>query len=153
MSEAAVPQPDLVEEPFAYRRELSFTVYGDPKPQGSPQHRFVPNLGRSIAHEKPSLKEWRRRVAMGAQAHVDSVLFDGAVELELTFLILRPKSAPKKRRYPTTQPDYDKLARSIGDALEKVLYRNDSQIVDAHVRKRYTLGAPGVHVVLREIAG
>jgi len=49
----------------------------------------------------------------------------------------RPKSKPKKVLYPTGKPDWDNLGKLICDALNELLWRDDSVIVDGAVRKRY----------------
>jgi Holliday junction resolvase RusA-like endonuclease len=57
---------------------------------------------------------------------------------------VRPKShygkkgLNKKGRetpFPTMQPDCLKIARAIEDALTKVIYRDDAQIVQEYIRK------------------
>ncbi|MBR6873063.1 MAG: RusA family crossover junction endodeoxyribonuclease [Ruminococcus sp.] len=56
-----------------------------------------------------------------------------------------PESAPKyikeKMRRgeirPTVKPDYDNVAKLIGDGLNKVAYYDDKSIIDAHVCKFY----------------
>jgi Holliday junction resolvase RusA-like endonuclease len=56
-----------------------------------------------------------------------------------------PASWPKKRRAaalagtarPTTKPDADNLLKIL-DALNQVVWRDDSQIVDGFVRKLYS---------------
>ena len=52
--------------------------------------------------------------------------------------------------FPTARPDLLKLARAVEDAIQSVVYRNDSQIVDEVLHKRY--GEPArVEVVLVEL--
>jgi Holliday junction resolvase RusA-like endonuclease len=67
----------------------------------------------------------------------------GPVELEVDFWIVRPKSASRTVDVrPTTRGggDWDKLARAIGDSLvDAGAIRDDSQIVEATVRKFYAV--------------
>ena len=71
---------------------------------------------------------------------------EGPVSLALNFVLLRPASVSRtKRPYPTVKPDASKLLRAVEDALTGVVYRDDSQIVDLTVTKRFGL-APGVEV-------
>jgi Holliday junction resolvase RusA-like endonuclease len=51
---------------------------------------------------------------------------------------------------PTKKPDVDNIAKSIQDALNKVLYRDDSQIVLLIVGKRYA-DVPRVEVSITKI--
>jgi len=132
-------------------REIRFTVFGEAKPQGSQEHRFVPSLGRTVAHEKRTLLDWRKQVAQVAGARAGGSIIEGPVAVEITFFRLRPKSAPKRVQLPATAPDIDKLARGILDAIQKgVLIRDDSQVVDLVARKRFGAVA-GVDVVVREL--
>lgn len=57
-----------------------------------------------------------------------------------------PKSAPKSKRIamkhndirPIKKPDVDNIVKIIGDALNKLAYRDDSQIVSTTITKKYT---------------
>jgi Holliday junction resolvase RusA-like endonuclease len=42
--------------------------------------------------------------------------------------------------YPTTKPDSLKLARGAEDSLTGIIYRDDAQVIDLNVKKRY--GSP-----------
>jgi Holliday junction resolvase RusA-like endonuclease len=56
-----------------------------------------------------------------------------------------PKSASKKMREemlagrirPTKRPDWDNIGKIISDSLNEIAYKDDSQVVDAHVKKFY----------------
>lgn len=75
----------------------------------------------------------------------------------MTFYLVRPKSVPLSRVYPSVKPDGDKLERAVFDALTIArVWRDDGRCVDGHWRKRYTPHVdhrgdqmPGVTVVLR----
>ena len=57
-----------------------------------------------------------------------------------------PTSASKKKQdemrrgilLPTKKPDVDNVAKSILDALNKIAYRDDKQIIHLEVTKRYS---------------
>lgn len=111
-------------------------------------------------------RAWRDRVADGARAAMSGMEpLEGPVEIRLEFFTLRPKSHYRGKRAkcshflpgslqcphcppkllrpgvqlrPTSAPDGDKLWRSVGDALNGVCYRDDRQVCEAVVRKRYT---------------
>jgi Holliday junction resolvase RusA-like endonuclease len=69
-----------------------------------------------------------------------------------------PKSYSKKRteaclsglERPIKKPDWDNVAKSICDAINGIVYIDDTQIVDAHVTKVYAANA-GVDVGIKEI--
>ena len=69
-----------------------------------------------------------------------------------------PKSYSKKRteaclnglERPTKKPDWDNVAKSICDAMNGIVYQDDTQIVDAHVTKVYAANS-GVDVGVKQI--
>ena len=42
-----------------------------------------------------------------------------------------------KERFHTKRPDIDNLAKAVKDALKGIIYKDDSQIVEAHLYKRF----------------
>jgi crossover junction endodeoxyribonuclease RusA len=117
--------------------ELRLLVFGtEPGPQGSKRH--VGN-GRLIEASK-KVAPWRAAVADAvAKAWVDYeqfVVYDDAVEIEITFYLPRPASV--KRPLPIKPPDIDKLARSTLDGLvQGGALVDDALVTDLTVRKRY----------------
>lgn len=71
--------------------------------------------------------------------------FEGPLEVIVTAYWLWPKSMSEKKRrtygaqYFTGRPDVDNVAKLLGDALNSIVWRDDSQIVNLSVRKRYAL--------------
>ena len=51
---------------------------------------------------------------------------------------------------PTKKPDMDNVIKIIADALNKIAYRDDTQIVDCQVRKFYS-EKPRVEVMIQTI--
>jgi Holliday junction resolvase RusA-like endonuclease len=39
--------------------------------------------------------------------------------------------------WPVVKPDWDKIARSCSDAMTGIIYLDDAQIVEGHVKKEY----------------
>lgn len=135
------------------RADVRFRVYGIPQSQGS-MRAFMPKGGRFpvVTHAKgPKLNAWRTVVHLAAPK---GDLLLGPLSMTLVFYMPIPKSRPPVLRtakqiydwaFPWKKPDPDKMLRAIFDALTGVVYNDDSQIVDLHLRKEY--GAdPGVEV-------
>ncbi len=129
-------------------REVVFFAAGVARPKGSHKALLIGGHAR-LAPASGQEKGWRASVASAAceamrAAGVGPI--DGCVSLLLEFYSPRPKSHTRKngaiktgvQPRPTTAPDADKLARSVGDALNEVCYRDDSQICELVVRKLYT---------------
>lgn len=60
---------------------------------------------------------------------------------------------PKKPSNPYPAPDYDNYAKAVGDAMEKVVYMNDKQIIDGRCIKAYApAGVAGyIKVMIEEV--
>lgn len=147
-------------------RQVVFTVFGTPAPQGSKKAYVIPGTNRAnVVDDSAKTKPWREAVKAAALDVMDPVAdrLDGAVEVMLTFHLDRPQghygtgrnagvvkeSAPA---YPAKRPDLDKYVRSTLDALTDVgLVSDDSRIVTLRARKVYA-GVMAAHteVVVRE---
>ena len=128
---------------------LHFFVPGTPAPQGS--KRYIGN-GISIESSK-TLPTWRHDVRTAAQDVMTELglpVMTGAVELTLKFVLPRPKATPKTRPTPKAvkKPDLDKIVRAVGDALSKVIYHDDNQVIhiDAYKRIAESNELTGVHI-------
>jgi Holliday junction resolvase RusA-like endonuclease len=149
VSEAA--QPDTV----------SFTVYGQPTAKGSARAFVVRKKGETgaghaviVPDNQKNLRAWEQSIRQAAQRYAGGFfLGEGTpVEIEFWFYFTRPKS--KKRGTPmVVKPDFDKLARAVADAITAVLFKDDAQVTDAGIHKRYLdegyQGPPHVKVVVR----
>lgn len=148
-------------------RELSFTVVGEPIPQGSMKSFVVKRKrdGKAIAvttGDNPRMKSWRQTLANCAALELQradnrGLFFEGSVELVVTFYLPRPKALRTARKAGqafghTKKPDLDKLARAAADALKRLVWGDDSQITDLVARKRYCAADeyPRVEILVRE---
>lgn len=128
---------------------VSFDVFGKAEPAGS--KKAVPQGERwGVVDANANAKDWKRTVAQVAAEH-QAELLEGPLAVELIFYVPRPKGhygtgrnagtvRPSAPAHPTTRPDVLKLARGVEDALTGVIWRDDAQIVDERLVKRY--GAP-----------
>jgi Holliday junction resolvase RusA-like endonuclease len=82
-----------------------------------------------------------------------------AVTLSVTAYVAMPKSLSRQKRSdavdgvlkPTTRPDADNYAKAALDGCNGILFRDDSQVTDLIVRKRYS-DRPRL-VIVMEIEG
>lgn len=146
----------LLEQPIAPGRfrinafGCEFTVLGVPQPGGSKRGFIIRAKGkkdrvRMEDDNEKRVKPWRNQIQIVASELMgDRPVFEGPLMLVVEFYVPRPKghfgvhgvrrSAP---RYPTVRPDATKLLRPLEDALNGVLWKDDSQIVEQIARKRY----------------
>lgn len=69
----------------------------------------------------------------------------GAVSVRIEAALAIPDSWSKKKRQaalsgdlmPTGKPDFDNISKIVGDALNKIVWKDDSQIINASFRKFY----------------
>jgi crossover junction endodeoxyribonuclease RusA len=126
---------------------LTFTVPGVAAKKGSTRA-FIPKGWKRpvITNMDPKAKAWQQLVSEAAtQALSRSSLqpfADGPVLLDVWFFLPRPKKFLTKKYAPVdvpliTTPDVDKLARVVVDALTRVVYPDDSRVIDLYVHKRY----------------
>jgi len=115
---------------------IRFTVYGQASPKARARTVRLPNGGVK-SYTPESTRAWEEFVRYQALEHRPARLLDGALALQVTFYLPRPRSAPKRRRYPEVKPDLDNLVKAVKDALEGLFWVNDSRIVELVARKRY----------------
>lgn len=86
-----------------------------------------------------------------------AVLYAEPLKLEVTFYRTIPKSYSKKRRdemhgtYIPTKPDMDNLEKALYDSCNGVLWVDDSQIVDHHVRKIWTKDDSRIEMIIERL--
>ncbi|MEV8610235.1 RusA family crossover junction endodeoxyribonuclease [Amycolatopsis sp. NPDC051373] len=129
-----------------------FFVDGRPAPQGS---KGVSRSGRVYEMSK-ALAPWRKHITAIAREHYDGDLVSGPVLARLSFVMPRPVATPKTKPTPPAvkKPDCDKLSRAVLDALTKVVWVDDSQVVHLDATKRIAeIGEPpGVHISVVALA-
>ena len=142
---------------------LRLTVPGLPKAKGRTKTRVVvPKNGSPFAtvytpaatrNEEAVIRDLAAQIMAGAPP------MEGPVELRVAIYLPIPKSWSQKRQrlaldgllLPTTKPDWDNAAK-ITDAINGILWRDDAQVADAHIFKRYS-DRPRVVIEVRAIEG
>lgn len=136
---------------------VTFTVAGDPKGKGRPKFTTIHGHARAITPKDTAVYENLVKVMYNTQCG-DFKFPDGAqLDMTICAYFAIPKSASKKKREemmlgkirPTKKPDMDNIIKIIADALNQIAYKDDSQIVDAQVRKYYS-DNPRVEVMIKE---
>lgn len=143
-------------------RSVSFFAAGTAKPKGSHKAMLIAGHAR-LAPASAGERGWRAAVSNAAAAAMRAERvqpLEGCVEVHMAFYSQRPTShrsargdvKPGRPPRPPTAPDADKLARSVGDALNGVCWRDDAQVVRLVVDKLYTDEAQpyvGVRVMVK----
>lgn len=135
----------LIDVPFrpAVTRSVTIELFGLPRGKGRP--RFVRATGN--AYTPQTTRSYEAALRYAAQVKMaGKAWLEGPLRIEALFAFPVPASWPNKRRAdalaglvrPTGKPDIDNLIKSLGDAFNGVVWRDDSQVVSAQVAKRYS---------------
>jgi Holliday junction resolvase RusA-like endonuclease len=134
---------------------VTFTIDGDPVPKGRP--RFARRGQFVQTYTDAKTIDYETHVALKArQAIGASEPFKGALTVFLYLRYAVPPSYSKKRKeaclrgveYPK-KIDIDNVYKSITDAMNGIVYVDDSQITEAHITKVYAEIA-GANVMVQE---
>lgn len=136
--------------------QITFTVPGPPHGKGRPRFARRGNFVATYTDAKTSSYEDQIRF-YALQAMGSSKPLETALEAAIYIRLPVPKSYPKKRvaaclsgsEWPCKKPDWDNVAKSVCDAMNSIIFVDDSQIVECHVRKVYAETA-GVDVLIKE---
>lgn len=137
---------------------MKFIVYGEPKAKGRP--RFV-NRGKFVSTYTPKETiEYENLVkfAFLESCNGNPKCFEGEVAVKITAFFSIPKSTSKKKKkmmiegkiHHTKKPDIDNLCKSILDSLNKVAFKDDSQVYMLLGTKNYG-DTPRVEVEIVEV--
>jgi len=134
---------------------IQFTVDGDPIPKGRPRFARRGHFVQTYTDAKTI--DYETHVAMKARQAIGATEpLKGALTVFLYLRYTIPASYSKKRKeaclrgveYPK-KVDIDNVYKSITDAMNGIVYMDDSQIVEAHITKVYAETA-GANVMVQE---
>jgi Holliday junction resolvase RusA-like endonuclease len=119
--------------------EIEFTLPGEAVPWaraagGKTAHRFTPAKQRNYMG---ALRMFCQR-ALNGQGPIN-----GPIELSVMAVYAWPKSLTSRKRalpgaqWKTSRADVDNLTKMVGDALNTVAWRDDSQITSLHAWKMF----------------
>ena len=136
--------------------EVNFTIYGEPKGKGRP--RFNTKTGHAITPKDTVNYETLVHMEYLSQCRNAKFPDDAMLDMRIKAYYSIPKSKSKKQQNlmkegvvrPIKKPDMDNCIKIIADALNKIAYRDDTQIVDCQVRKFYS-DNPRVEVRILDI--
>ncbi|MGV3095528.1 RusA family crossover junction endodeoxyribonuclease [Staphylococcus borealis] len=108
-------------------------------PIGSPRPRFR-NTGRYVQTYMPTSYTKHKDFI---REQMPNVLLNGELKVTLSFYFEPPKSWSNRKRllaigqYKRTKPDIDNLIKTVLDAANDHLWKDDNQIVEIHSFKQY----------------
>lgn len=136
-----------------------FEVEGKPVGKGRPRFKRIGNFVQT--YTPTATADYEKLVRLRFQ-NAGGVITDKPVRVEIVAFFEPPKSTKKRDRIemlanrilPVKKPDCDNIAKIILDALNKIAYIDDSQVIELVVKKRYSAEAKViVHIEEIEAAG
>ena len=140
-------------------REIRLTV--DTVPVAQPRQRagVIAGHAHNYTPAKHPVNAYKAAVQFAAcQAGLPRPLLEGPLVVSLAFYLPRPKRLMRKKDPDgpiphAARPDRDNLEKSTYDALNKLVWRDDSQVYRGVVAKYYHEkdGHPRVEMVIKEM--
>lgn len=135
--------------------EFEMVLDGEPIGKGRP--RFSRETGHTYTPEKTA--RFEERLAWAAQSVMDRrPLLEGPLRMEISAFFSIPTSKPAKWKEsaekagirPTKKPDIDNIVKGVADALNKVVYVDDTQIVTICAAKYYS-NRPRIEISVKQV--
>jgi len=134
---------------------IRFFVPGAPRGKGRPRFRRAGNFVRTYTDAKTLTYE--DAIKFCALQATDQKPTEAALKVFLNVCVGVPMSYSKKRKEacfsglqkPIGKPDIDNIAKIFLDAMNKVVYKDDTQVIELTIRKEYG-DQPGVIVTIME---
>lgn len=131
---------------------IAFVIPGTPVGKGRPK--FARRGTFTVAYTPEKTASYENLVKLAAaEAMGGREVISGAVCVGIHLFVTPPASwSQKKQRdaisgrgiFPTTKPDVDNVIKGIFDAMNEIVWKDDKQVVDVVVSKRYCTTARAV---------
>ena len=153
-------QPSLIDVAVASTEPVVLEVFGIPQPQGNKTGFYNKKTQRVVLVEgrrpeaRAAFHSWRDGVEDAArriQEQHELALCNVPCKLTIVFRLPKPKSAPKRRLWPDSRPDIDKLTRAVADALTGTLISDDSRICQLDITKVFAGERPPGATITLEV--
>lgn len=134
--------------------EVRFTVPAIPVSQPRQRHRVISAGGRTFAHnyvpKNDPVNAYKAAIQYAATQVYHDAPHDGPVSLAVVFVFPRPqamrwKTKPMPRARHCGKPDADNLMKALTDALNGLVFVDDSRICHATIQKVIAAGDEQPH--------
>lgn len=123
-----------------------FIVEGKPVGKGRPRFRRMGNFVQT--YTPAATADYEKMVRLRFQ-NAGGQITEKPVKIEIVAFFAPPKSMRKREKaemlvnriLPMKKPDCDNIAKIVLDALNKIAYKDDSQVIELSVKKLYSESA------------
>ncbi|AGO48590.1 RusA-like Holliday junction resolvase [Cellulophaga phage phi46:3] len=142
---------------------LTLIILGTPTPKQSARFRIIKGKKGNFvsSYQKKSVKDAAKSIAdqIREQLPKGFEIIDSPIQMDILFVFPPLKSWSKKKLkqledgetiYKDTKPDIDNTTKNLLDAMEKLVFANDSRICRIRIQKIYGF-KPRTEVNLKEI--
>lgn len=120
-----------------------FVVEGKPVGKGRPRFKRMGNFVQT--YTPAATADYEKLVRLRFQ-NAGGVITEKPVRIKIVACFAPPKATKKKQKaemlanliLPMKKPDADNIAKIILDALNKIAYKDDSQVIELSVKKIYS---------------
>lgn len=136
-----------------------FEIEGKPVGKGRPRFKRMGNFVQT--YTPAATADYEKMVRLRFQ-NAGGQITEKPVKIEIAAFFAPSKSTRKRdktemlanRILPAKKPDCDNIAKIILDALNQIAYKDDSQVVELSVKKKYASEAKvSVHIEEMEVGG
>ena len=122
---------------MCYNPRMKTTLTFDVKPYGKGR----PQKGKHSMYTPHKTRNMESLIADMARLQFKHEPLTGPLRVDWEFVFEHPKSWSKKRKaetyWHTSKPDFDNIMKLVGDALNGIVWHDDSQICTGGYSKHY----------------
>lgn len=134
---------------------IEFTVLGEPVSQGRPRATTI--NGRARMYDPDKSRDYKNYLRLVASEYAPKTPLEGPLIVRMDVYRPIPKSFSKKKMdkaeageiRPITKPDGSNYLKGIEDALNGLIWKDDSQIIEATIGKWYSQ-KPRIKIQIQE---
>lgn len=128
-------------------RNILFEIPGEPVAQGRPRAGKSWG-GKTVLYDPDKSRDFKQYLRLVGSQYAPKELNTGPIDLAIDIYRATPKKYQTKPKQaliekgelrPTTKPDVDNYVKGVKDGLNKVIWQDDSQVVNLTVRKFYSM--------------
>ena len=136
---------------------MEFEVVGAPVGKRRPKFSTIHGYAQALKPKEDVIYENLVKIMFQQAKPNNYSMFNKPIKMKIEAYFAIPKSFSKVKQsqalegklLPLTKPDADNIAKVICDALNDVAYKDDTQIVELSITKRYAM-EPKVKTTLDE---